>query len=68
MFKGNFSFLFFFLFEQWIEVALYFNNIAAKIINQVWCYPTRLQLCHLKSDSCGVPKVGGQVSCDALVI
>ena len=50
-----------------MEVALYLNNIAAKIINQVWCYPTRLQLWHVKSDSCGVPKVGGQVSCDALV-
>ena len=51
-----------------MEVALYFNNIAAKIINQVWCYPTRLQLWHVKPDSFGVPKVGRQVSCDALVI
>ena len=51
-----------------MEVALYFNNIAAKIINQVWCCPTRLQLWHVKLESCRVPKVGGQGSFDALVI
>ena len=61
-FFSLFSFLIFFS-EKWMEVALYYK-IAAKSINQVLFYPTWLQLWHVKQDSCGVPKVGGQVSFD----